>query len=190
MVNKKTIILSAILVLILAISTVNAAENATDDIASVAEHGQIILEEDESAAGTFDDLSGEIDATDEGSTLNLTKDYKFVNGSGNGIAINKSITINGNNHKIDGNAKSRIFFTNAENITLNNLVLVNGFADNGGAIFVNKTITCNNVTFVNNHAQQGGAIYTMNYAIIDHCTFESCYAKKGSALLPLVNLTP
>ena len=182
MLNKKTIILSAILVFILAISTVNAAENATDDIVSIDEDCQVILEEDESTAGTFDDLSNEIDATDDGGTLDLTRDYKFVNGSGNGIAINKSITINGNNHKIDGNAKSRIFFTNAENITLNNLVLVNGFADNGGAIFVNMTIVCNNVTFVNDHAQQGGAIYTMNYAIIDNCTFDDCYAKMGSAV--------
>lgn len=182
MVNKKTIILSAILVIILAVSTVSAAENATSDIVSVEEDGQIILEEDESAAGTFDDLSGEINAAGEGGVLNLTKDYKFSNGSGNGININKSITINGNNHKIDGNAQSRIFFTNAENITLNNLVLINGFADNGGAIFVNMTITCNNVTFINDHAQQGGAIYTMNYAIIDHCTFDNCYAKEGSAV--------
>ncbi len=57
------------------------------------------------------------------------------------------------------------------NITLNNLVLVNGFADNGGAIFINKTVTCNNVVFENNYAKKGGAIYTNSNITLDNCIF-------------------
>ncbi len=58
--------------------------------------------------GTFDELSDQINSSAIGGVLNLTKDYKFVNGDNNGIMINKTITINGNNHKLDGNNQSRI----------------------------------------------------------------------------------
>lgn len=68
------------------------------------------------------------------------------------------------------------------NITLNNLVLVNGFADNGGAIFINKTVTCNNVVFENNYAKKGGAIYTNSNITLDNCIFNGGYAEYGAAI--------
>ena len=155
-------ILTIILTFLLAVSTVSAAENITEDIVGidatvdvVNNDDQEILNENEDVPGTFDDLSSEISAVEDGGILNLTKDYRFVNGSGNGIIINKSITINGNNHKLDGNNQSRIFLTYDGKITLKDLIFVNGFADKGGAIFVNKAVTCNNVVFENNYAQEG-----------------------------------
>ena len=96
---------------------------------------------------TFDDLSLLINNTPEGGTLLLDDDYRFVNGSNNGIVISKSITIDGNGHTLDGNKLSRIFFISADNVTLKNINFINGdavgryFTDNhgGGAIYWNGT---------------------------------------------------
>ena len=184
-------ILTFILVTLFAVSAVSAAENVTDDAigmemsndASSAENDiKTVSEDNGSDVGTFDELSDQINSSAIGGVLNLTKDYKFVNGDNNGIMINKTITINGNNHKLDGNNQSRIFALFDSNITLNNLVLVNGFADNGGAIFVNKTVTCNNVVFENNYAKKGGAIYTNSNITLDNCIFNGGYAEYGAAI--------
>jgi predicted outer membrane repeat protein len=184
-------ILTFILVTLFAVSAVSAAENVTDDAigmemsndASSAENDiKTVAEDNGSDVGTFDELSDQINSSAIGGVLNLTKDYKFVNGDNNGIMINKTITINGNNHKLDGNNQSRIFALFDGNITLNNLVLVNGFADNGGAIFVNKTVTCNNVVFENNYAKKGGAIYTNSNITLDNCIFNGGYAEYGAAI--------
>lgn len=187
----KLVILLILVVSLLSVSAVSAADNVTDDIVSVddatdeiqaVENVDWVNTEINNDTGTFDDLSSEINAVGEGGVLNLSKDYKFVKGSSDGIVINKTITINGNNHKIDGNNKSRIFLTFDGNITLNNLILVNGHADKGGAIFVNKTITCNNVIFENNYANEGGAIYTKSNVTLDSCVFNGGYAEKGAAI--------
>lgn len=157
-----------------------SVEDATDEVVSVENDYSVILQANNT--GTFDDLSVEINAVGEGGVLNLSKDYKFSNGSADGIMINKSITINGNNHKIDGNNQSRIFMTFDGDITLNNLILVNGHADKGGAIFVNKTVTCNNVVFENNYAHDGGAIFTKYNLTLDNCVFNGGYAQMGAAI--------
>ena len=62
--------------------------------------------------------------------------------------INKSITIDGQGHTIDGNAQSRIFNT-VGNVTLKNIKLINAFAQKGGAILADASITCDNVIFEN-----------------------------------------
>lgn len=191
MLNKKFMMLTIFLALLFAVSAVCAADNSTDDIVAIeqtenardeilsVENDNPLIGEDE---GTFDDLTNEINAVGEGGSVNLTMDYKYVDGSTEGIKINKSITINGNGHKIDGNNQSRIFATFNGNITLKNIVLVNGHANKGGAIFVNKTITCIGVAFENNVAEEGGAIYTMANLTLDNCVFDGGYAKKGAAI--------
>ena len=133
--------------------------------------------------GTFTDLSNEIDEVEDGGELNITKDYKYESGSKDGIIINKSITINGNNHKIDGNGQSRIFSTYNGNITLKNLILINGNHKNGGAIYAHKNITCSNVVFENNHAaEKGGAIYVETGLNVDNCVFDGNFAPEGGVI--------
>lgn len=179
------------LALLFAVSAVCAADNSTDDIAGIEQTenscDEILSVETDNHLigvdeGTFGDLTNEINAVGEGDSVNLTRDYKYVNGSTEGIKINKSITINGNGHKIDGNKQSRIFATFDGNIILKNITLVNGHADKGGAIFVNKTITCIGVVFENNVAEEGGAIYTMANLTLDNCVFDGGYAKNGAAI--------
>jgi hypothetical protein len=86
------------------------------------------------------------------------------------IAINKSITINGNGSTfttVSGNNMTRIFaITNAGTVTLNNLAFTNGSAADGGAInAAGSTLLVNNTSFMNNTAtgaaatQGGGAIF-------------------------------
>ena len=81
--NRKFIILLIFLVVLLSVSTVSAADNATSNIASVekttdeivsVEENQVILSEN-NESGTFADLQSEINNAPEGSVLNLTRDY-------------------------------------------------------------------------------------------------------------------
>ena len=131
--NKLTKILTILIITIFAITAVSAADNSTDDNIGIEDATNEIVSLN--TTGTFTDLSNEIDEVEDGGVLNITKDYIYESGSKDGITINKSITINGNNHKIDGNSQSRIFSTYDGNITLKNLILINGNHENGGAIY-------------------------------------------------------
>lgn len=133
--------------------------------------------------GSFSKLSDLVLNTSEGNTLYLTKDYKFNETSDNnykkGIDLNL-ITIDGMGHTIDANGQARIFNV-FNNVTLNNLKLINGHADKGGAIFSNFSITCNNIVFENNTGVHGGSIYTLCISLND-CKFAQNYADNGSSI--------
>ena len=80
------------------------------------------------------------------------------------IFIRKDVTINGNNHIIDGNNRTRVFMVeDGYSLTLNNLTIINARADSGAGVYLkyNASLTINNVNFINNYAhdQQGAAIY-------------------------------
>ena len=108
----------------------------------------------QSDAGTFNELQNLINESSQGSAINLTKDY--LSGEGDdfpeGIRINKSITINGNNHVIDANSKSRMFFvTSPSDVVINNIIFVNGKGDvYGGAYLSDFGGTINNCVFKDN----------------------------------------
>ena len=130
----------------------------TDDSADILETAQndIYTASDDS----FTNLTDEIARND---VVDLTHDYKFNNETddSNGIVINKdNFVLNGNGRTIDGNNQSRLFAISGKNITLNDLILINGYNKNcAGMRVVESTLTLNNVTFINNHADnQGGAI--------------------------------
>ncbi len=118
---------------------------------------------------TFTDLEKMINESTTGS-LTLDKDYVFSDGDADtGIAINKSIVIDGAGYTIDAQQSARIFNILAKaaspkhTITLKNLNLVNGVADNGGAINVGRynELNVDNCNITNNTANnRGGAIYS------------------------------
>ena len=71
--------------------------------------------------------------------LTLDKDYVFypdydANFS-EGIVINDTVLIDGNGHRIDGANQARIFNITGNGVTLKNIILVNGYAANGSAIY-------------------------------------------------------
>ena len=105
---------------------------------------------------TFEDLARIINSTSEGGLIVLNKDYEYINGSNKGILINKSITIDGNGHTLNGNHLSRMFNITADNITIRNISFVNGNAF--GRYFTNSV--------------GGGAIYWSGAnGLIENCSF-------------------
>ena len=92
-------------------------------------------------------------------TQNYTDDIGFQ------IIINGSITINGNGHTLNFNQQNNnnIKIKNTYNVTLKNIILINGNNTLGGAIHNLGNLTLENTTFTNNTAKtDGGAIE--NYA--------------------------
>ncbi len=76
-------------------------------------------------------------------------------------AIRGTITIEGGGHSISGDQRFRIFDVNGGNLTINNLTLTEGKADNGGAVRLQAGgLTIYNSSFVSNRSETGGgAIY-------------------------------
>ena len=117
----------------------------------------------------------------------MNRDYSFnnVTDKNTGILINKdNFILNGNGHTIDGKNQARIFTITGNNITINNLIFINGNMsdDEGGAIFSNVSITLNNVKFANNQAKYGGAIYIENKSTINNAIFTNNQAYHGGAI--------
>ena len=116
--------------------------------------------------------------------LNLTHDYKYYDEFdfpflGTGIKIDKKITIQGNNHTIDAKSKVRVFYVTADEVTLNNLTLINGNADNGGAIYwVGNYGILNNSNVIKNFAslQGGGIFWAGHYGILDYSNITENWA--------------
>ena len=156
---------------------------ATDDSSDILKTTQndIYTASDDS----FTNLTDEINSTD---VVDLTHDYKFNNETddSSGIVIWKdNFVLNGNGCTIDGNNQSRLFAISGNNITLNDLILINGNYQNCGGMRVGGTLTLNNVTFINNHANKdGGAIGITGGAslICNNCRFIDNYAESGSAI--------
>ena len=119
--------------------------------------------------------------------LDLDCDYGFNNGTDNstGILIDRdNFVINGNGHTIDGKNLSRIFNITANNVTLNDLILINGNAEKGGAIYATKSLTLNNVTFINNYASKNGGAVAVYEDVTINCNnskFIDNYAGEGGS---------
>ena len=115
--------------------------------------------------GTFTALQNKIDNAAENTTVYLENNYSYVDDEvmdSRGVVISKSLTIDGRGHTVDANSKSVIFYINGTNVTLKNIVFING----------NATVN-----------RFGGAldIQAANCQIIS-CIFEDCYAPNGGAI--------
>ena len=134
---------------------------------------------DESNYDTFSNLKGIIDSAKEGSTIYLNKNYYLDDDFFDEyyfILIDKSLTIDGNNHILNGYSKSSIFGID-ENVKVNlrNIRFVDGMYEegNGGAIYSFGNINVYNCTFTGNNAYHGGAIYSRGQCYIEKSTFNS-----------------
>lgn len=101
------------------------------------------------------DIQNMIDAAEEGDTITLDGDYKYVEELDadvvNGVVIDKAITINGNGYTISGSNSARIFNVTAP-ATLANITFVNGSAaEFGGAIYTTADLTVSDSVFDNNN---------------------------------------
>ena len=186
--NGKLVVITIILACLLAVSAVSAADNDTDEVVGMEMPDDVmgvdcdnqLAGANDFDAGTFDDLTDEINAVEDGGVLNLTKDYRYANGSTGGIKINRSITIDGGGNTLDGKHVSRIFNVTAGNVALKNLKFTNAqFTGNGGAINWNaKDGILSNCTFVGCFASNGGAVY----ASFSTLRFTDCFFSDNSAV--------
>ncbi len=161
--NKKIIFLAILFVGILAISTASAADNSTNDLIHSEQNAVDLAISDDSdiiavdnneevlsatqkdtlsaSQGSFKELSDLIDKTKEKGIIKLKKDYKYDDSFTNvGITIDKEITIDGNNHIIDGNNLARAFYITGSNVVIKNIQFKNCFRGNaygvlGGSIY-------------------------------------------------------
>ena len=189
----KTILFLMIAVFLFSIATVNATEVndtsiASDHILSIESTQENTFEDDginEILADnpkTFTQLDKDMD--ESGDTFEIMYDYTFNNESDCvEVIIEKSnFIINGNNHTLDGNGQFGIFTIMGNNVTINNLVFVNGNVTRGGAIYATGQLTLNNVTFINNNAVIGGAIYSKGQMALDNAIFINNNASNGGAI--------
>ena len=158
-------------------SDIGAIDSIDDVATEISSDDEISLQADISTSSNFTNLQESITNAGEDDVISLTGDIiksddektSFTNG----ITIDKDITINGNGYTIDANNDGRIF-TVAEGVTLilNNINLINGNSDYGGAIYNNGTLNANDVTFDNNTAvYRGGAVYNLGTVIADNSKF-------------------
>lgn len=143
--KKYIIFISIILLAFLSFSQVSASDN-----------------------GTFTDLSDDIDSSTK--EFDVKKDYIYNENSDenyvNGVIVKDNLTINGNNHKIDGSKLARGFNISGEKVVIKNLSFINCNAkDFGGAIYSNSSIiVLENVKFINNHVISDFYIETQSLA--------------------------
>ena len=105
------------------------------------------------------------------------------------ITIDKNMTIVGQSQTktiINGEKINFIFTVNpGVTLTIQNLILTNGTAANGGAIYNNYgSLTVTNCTFTDNTAtnNNGGAIYNYGSLTVNNCKFTGNTATSGGAI--------
>ena len=185
--KRKFLILICLILFFVSVAAVSAAEDVNQTI--IEDNGLSVSQDDEIIAD-FEPLQEKINKAQPGSTINLDTNYVAYYDSP--IIIEKAITINGNNHIIDGNEKSRLFMVKSDNVVLNNINFINGFVsrNNGGAaIYSEGNLILNNCNFENNFAEErwdggdGGAIYTSGTLSVNGCIFRNNSAEvSGGAI--------
>ena len=161
-----------------------AIDDAENEDISVSDDSDDVIADSEK---TMTDLKNTIDNSQD-STIILSDDYSYVDTDSSlkdGIEIRKSVTIDGQGHKIDANKKMRIFqVTSDATVTFKNISFLNGWTENygyGGAIWSNGgNVIAINCTFKNNSAYYGGA---MKEGTAINCTFiKNKASQEGGAI--------
>lgn len=78
------------------------------------------------------------------------------------ININKNLTIDGNNHILDGNSSIRIFNVTSGTVTFKNIIFQHANKNSGCAIYNSGTLIIDNCQFINNTATIRGAAICNN----------------------------
>ena len=192
--------LAILLVTLLIVSAVSAADNATEDIVGVEEttdevvgvenDNQVIDSVDfesnllsANSDGTFTDLANEINNAN--GTLYLTKNYVYDSSKDSRyIRIEKEITINGKGFTINGDNKARAFIISSSNVQLRNIKFSDCYEYNSkfGAIYwYGADGVLSDCSFVNCHcSESGGAVYwSGNNGKLSDCSFINCYSSSS-----------
>ena len=199
--KKLTISILLLAVMILSITAVSAAEDVSsnpDDTQDVdvvntaipvtSADQKVLQASGDSEVLTdpgdknFTTLQTEIDNSN--GNLRLSSNYTRAPGE-NDIVISKTMFINGNGYTIDANDLGGIFKVNeGYTLMLMNVILINGNANEGGAINVEEgaEVTVSTSQFINNTAITGGAIYSEGVVTIMGSTLSGNSATDGGAI--------
>ena len=183
--KKQILFVLLISILLCSVQAIAAADvsdtGVNDDVFDLSNDIETVQADEETeppAPGNFAELQGEIDEADD--TITLERDYVKANGE-SAIIINKSITIDGDNHYLDGS-----FITNGIIDTEDGIVDYihhDGYYERipywpymrwvepyDEPVYGDTTITLKNIHFINS---LGSAIDAYNYKLIlINCTFE------------------
>ena len=205
---SKLFLVSILLLSIVTIAAVNAAEDSNLTGATIDEKvSNLEIAQDSALADdielnekistdntqenkTFEDIEKLIYASHNGDTIELEGTYT---GNGNYIFNEKSLTIIGVNEgaTLDAGNLSYIL-RNLGNLTLKNINFINGNGSeySGGAIYSQGHLTVTDCTFTSNYAYNGGAIHNEGTLIVNGCTFSKNNANLfGSAISSRGNVT-
>ena len=138
----------------------------------------------------FYDLQQQIWKSSAGDTIELDSNY-VDDGKRDGITIDRTITLEGNGHTLDGNGKAIFYIKGIPNVTIKNTIFINGEKNCGGGIFADSGsnyLTIENCTFINNKATTGnigGAIYikASQGCTITDSKFENNYAPSSGGAI-------
>lgn len=132
-------------------------------------------------AANTDTATGGCPAGSGADTINLTVNVTLTSAL---PQITSEITIQGNNHIIDGNSAHRIFDISSDgDLTLDDLTIQNGkFQGNGGGIACTGTLMVTNSTISNNSASyDGGGIYNYQGTVtVNNSTISGNSAQDGN----------
>ena len=199
--KKSLLFISLLFILCISLGTISATDMDINDIdqddsivSTISVDERNTVNDDEGIGNlkegkkTFKDLSDDINTSED--YLVLEDDYKFNEDIDSdfikGIKIDKSITIDGQGHTIDGSDLSAIFYAD-KTIVLKNIYFINSYNDvSGSAIYIcgNNSII-DNCTFIDCYNDDsGGSIYLSNVtnAIVSRCSFINSYAYVGGSI--------
>ena len=188
LIKSKIFFTLSILFVLISLTCVYAADNQTENIAVIETEsdfdGMLQKSIEDNSSEVFDDELKSANDDDkltsqQLSTLSvlfsvnnnyykLYDDFEGSTGSLEGIEISKSnIVIDGQGHFIKGDGRSRLLTVSGSNVTLKNIIFINGFSLDsgsdygfgyGGAVYFNNYGTVQNCTFINNTSPDGGAV--------------------------------
>jgi predicted outer membrane repeat protein len=138
------------------------------------------------SVGTYSTIAAAIKAAKSGDTIMLADGATFDE---HGLTISKNLDFNVFNNgqaTINAQGKGQVFYImGGVFVKLQNLMIENGKADNGGAIYntMSNGLTIKDCTFNNNTAtNSGGAIYNDGALIVTGCTFKGNTATGANAV--------
>ena len=153
---------------------------------------------------TFTELREQIKNLNDGDTLILENDV--YQDTKEDIKIQKQITIDGNDHTLDGKHLYRMFEVSSDNAVLKNINFINGISTikwngkkgtvsgctfrnikgyDGGAIeWYGISGVIKNCNFINIKGRDGGAIHLFKqYCEVRECTFKNCVAENSGGVI-------
>ena len=150
-----------------------------DEITSINEIGESTLTD----ANNYYALQRAIWNAQAGDTITLTDDYTYDGNDRNYISVDRTLTIDGNGHTLDGQNAAYISIGDA-NVVIKNVKFINNKRDWGAIVNYGDSLTLDNCTFMNNRAGSGGVVYLSgtNSVTITNCRFESNVADYGGAI--------